>query len=184
MGEITAWLHACGGQDDPVFGRIGPAVYGELRRLARSHMRRIGAMTLLDTTGLVHEAYLRLQDVDGLEFPDRKRFMAYASQVMRALAVDAARSRHALKRGGGQDFVTLATEPGVPVHCTADDVLRVHEALEALARADERLAHVVEMRYFGGLSEAEVADCLDVTERTVQREWRKARLFLLTELRH
>ncbi len=137
-------------------------------------------MTLLDTTGLVHEAYLRLRDARGLDFPDRHRFLGYASRLMRAVAVDAARERGAQKRGGGLVFITLCTENEGAA--APNDILRVDEALDELAAVDERLARVVEMRYFGGLSEAEIAACLGVTERTVQRDWRKARLVLLAEL--
>ncbi len=181
--EITSLLRAAADGEEQAFGKLAPLLYAELRRLARSHMRRMGELTLLDTTGLVHEAWLKLQVAQGLDFPDRKRFLGYASRVMRALAIDAARSRRAHKRGAGQVFLTLATDAGAPASCTPDDVLRVHEALEALAAVDERLARVVEMRYFGGLSEAEIADGLQLTERTVQRDWRKARLFLLDALR-
>jgi len=182
MREITLLLQAAAKGQDQAFGQLVPLLYGELRRLARSRMRRMGALTLLDTTALVHEAYLQLQGAEGLAFPDRKHFLSYASRVMRALAIDAARSRKALKRGAGA-FVTLETDAGVPAPCTPDDVLRVHEALEELARVDARLASVVEMRFFGGLSEAEIAESLEMTERTVQRDWRKARLFLLATLR-
>jgi len=172
MREITSLLRAASGGADPSFDRLMPLVYGELRRLARSHMRRMGAMTLMDTTGLVHEAYLRLQDAQGLDFPDRQRFLSYASRVMRALAVDAARRRLAAKRGAGLAFVTLATDAGLPAS-SADDLLRL---------ADERLARVVEMRYFGGLTEAEIGEALGITERTVQRDWRKARVYLLAAM--
>jgi RNA polymerase sigma factor (TIGR02999 family) len=181
MREITSLLRAASGGADPSFDRLMPLVYGELRRLARSHMRRMGAMTLMDTTGLVHEAYLRLQDAQGLDFPDRQRFLSYASRVMRALAVDAARRRLAAKRGAGLAFVTLATDAGLPAS-SADDLLRLDDALQALAQADERLARVVEMRYFGGLTEAEIGEALGITERTVQRDWRKARVYLLAAM--
>ncbi len=180
MSEITLLLRAAAAGEDEAFSQLVPLVYGELRRLARSQLRRMGPMTLLDTTGLVHEAYLRLQASTGLDFADRHRFLGYASRLMRAVAVDAARSRGAQKRGGGLVFITLGTEhDGV---AGSSDVLRVDEALDELAAFDERLARVVEMRYFGGLSEGEIAACLGVTERTVQRDWRKARLVLLAEL--
>ena len=183
MREITLLLQAATSGRDGAFARLVPLLYPELRRLARSRLRRMAPLTLLDTTALVHESYLRLQAAGGLEFPDRNRFLAYAARVMRALAVDAARGRNALKRGGGEALVTLATGAGAAAPCTPDEVLRVHEALEELALVDGRLARVVEMRFFGGLSEAEIAVCLGLTERTVQRDWRKARLFLVAELR-
>ena len=185
MSEITALLHAASAGEAGAFARIAPLMYGEFRRLARSHMRRMGAMTLLDTAGLAHEVWLRLQATEGLAFPDRDHFLSYVSKMMRALAVDAARTRSAQKRGGGLVLVTLPTEPGLPAAADTtafEDVLRVDAALHALAQADERLARVVEMRYFGGLTDAEIGACLGLTERTVQRDWRKARLFLLDAL--
>jgi RNA polymerase sigma factor (TIGR02999 family) len=182
MREITALLQAAGKGQDEALGQLLPLLYGELRRLARSRMRRMGALTLLDTTGLVHEAYLRMQGAQGLAFPDRHHFLAYAARVMRALAVDAARGRKALKRGAGAAFVTLEIDTGVAAPCMPDNVLRVNEALDELAQVDPRLANVVELRFFGGLTEAEIAEHLQLTERTVQRDWRKARLFLLAAL--
>lgn len=182
MREITSLLQAAANGQDAVFGQLLPLLYGELRRLARSRMRRMGPLSLLNTTGLVHEAYLQLQGSPGLAFPDRNHFLGYAARVMRALAIDAARSRKALKRGSGQAFVTLDTAAGAYASCTPDDVLRVNEALDELAHVDARLASVVELRFFGGLTEAEIAAHLQLTERTVQRDWRKARLFLLATL--
>ncbi len=183
MAEITSLLQAAAAGEEQALGELVPLLYADLRRLARSRMRRMGSITLLDTTGLIHETYLYLRDAKGLEFPDRKRFFGYASHVMRALAIDAARSRKTLKRGAGEAFVTFTTDIAGLAAPSCDDVLRLNDALEELARADERLARVVEMRFFGGLSEAEIAECLDVTDRTVQRDWRKARLFLLDALR-
>lgn len=182
MREITLLLQAAAKGEDNAFERLLPLIYGELRRLARSRMRRMGALTLLSTTDLVHEAYLRLQGAAGLAFPDRHRFLAYAARVMRALAVDAARSRNAIKRGAGLAFVTLDTDAGSAMPCTPDDVQRVNEALDQLAQVDARLAEVVELRFFGGMSEAEIAEHLSLSERTIQRDWRKARLFLLANL--
>lgn len=183
MTEITSLLRAAAGGENQAFDRLAPLVYGDLRRLARSHLRRLGNLTLLDTNGLVHEAWLKLQAHDGLDFPDRKYFLGFASRVMRATAIDVARGRMAQKRGAGQLRLTLSTEAGHDIACDADEVLRIHEALQELAQVDERLVSVVEMRYFGGLTETEIAEALDVTERTVQRDWRKARLILLASLK-
>ena len=183
MTDITSLLRAAACGEDQAFEHLAPLVYADLRRLARSHLRRLGHLTLLDTSGLVHEAWLKLQSRDGLNFPDRKYFLGFASRVMRATAIDVARSRMAQKRGAGQLRLTLSTEAGHDIACDAEDVLRVHEALQELAQVDERLVRVVEMRYFGGLSEAEIAEALDLTVRTVQRDWRKARLILLATLK-
>jgi RNA polymerase sigma factor (TIGR02999 family) len=182
LTEITSLLRAAASGEDEAFQHLAPLVYSDLRRLARHHLRRLGHMTLLDTSGLVHEAWLKLQARDGLDFPDRKYFLGFASRVMRATAIDVARSRMAQKRGAGQLRLTLSTE-AQDIACDADDVLRIHEALEELAQVDERLVRVVEMRYFGGLTESEIADALEVTVRTVQRDWRKARLVLLASLK-
>ena len=153
-------------------------LYEDLRRLARSRLRQSGDLTVLDTTALVHEAYLRLKHVEGAQFVDRGRFLLYTAQVMRNIVIDFIRARRSERRGGAAVHLTLDTSISESMSVTEDQVLRVHEALEELASVDERLARVVEMRYFGGMSEADIANCLGVTERTVQRDWRKARLFL------
>jgi RNA polymerase sigma factor (TIGR02999 family) len=176
--DITRLLHHAAEGNRQAADRVVALLYGDLQRLARSRLRRAGDMTLLDTTSLVHESYLRLVRGDGAEFADRRHFLAYASQVMRHIVVDLLRARQADRRGGGAWHITLNTEIGDSLSQHEDEVLRVHEALEELAGTDARVAQVVQMRYFGGLSEAEIADCLGVTERTVQRDWQKARLFL------
>jgi RNA polymerase sigma factor (TIGR02999 family) len=132
---------------------------------------------------LVHESYLRLQRVGQLDFADRKHFLSYAAKVMRSIVIDTVRARLAERRGGHVVHVPLDVEGGEPVATSDEDVLRVHEALDELAHLDVRLGKVVEMRYFGGLSEAEIAECLGVTERTVQRDWQKARMLLHTALK-
>ncbi|HJV59303.1 MAG TPA: ECF-type sigma factor, partial [Albitalea sp.] len=152
-------------------------------RLASSRLRRSGDMTLLDTTALVHESYLRFQRAGELGFADRRHFLAYAARVMHTVVIDAVRARQADRRGGQALHVTLNTEVGDALATGEDEVLRVHEALEELMSVDARLGKVVEMRYFGGLSETEIAECLDITERTVQRDWQKARLFLAAALK-
>jgi len=183
MGDITQLLHAAADGQPGALDQVIETLYGELHRLARSRMRRSGDMTLLDTTALVNEAWMRFREAGQLDFPDRRYFLGYAARVMRALAIDAARARMAVKRGGADEHVTLDTFISESVVAEADEVLKVHEALEELAEVDERLARVVEMRYFGGLSEREIAECLEITERTVQRDWHKARLYLAASLR-
>jgi RNA polymerase sigma factor (TIGR02999 family) len=183
MTEITMLLQAVNSGDNHAVNRLVALLYDELRGLARSRMRRSGELTLLDTTALVHESYLRLQQTDTPAFADRHHFLGYAAKAMRTIVIDIARARQAERRGGAAQHVTLDTAIGDSVAREDDEILRVHEALAELAEVDERLAKVVEMRYFGGLTEAEIAACLGVTERTVQRDWQKARLFLSLALR-
>jgi RNA polymerase sigma factor (TIGR02999 family) len=183
MSEITSLLQAAGAGDRAAADRAYALLYAELRQLARSRLRRSGELTLMDTTALVHESFLRLQGAAAPSFPDRHHFLAYASRVMRAVVVDLVRARQAERRGGGAEHLPLDTGLGDSLSAHDDEVLRVHEALDELAAAEPRLAQVVELRYFGGLSEAEIAAALGVTERTVQRDWRKARLFLSLSLR-
>jgi RNA polymerase sigma factor (TIGR02999 family) len=159
-----------------------PALYSELRRLARSRLPRGNRPTLLDTSALVHEAYVRMQRSGGVNANDRDHFMAYAATTMRSIVVDFVRRRLADRRGGGDVQVTLDTEAAEQIGQASDDeIVAVHEALEALAQVDPKLVRVVEMRYFAGLTDAEIAAALDVTDRTVRRHWERARL-LLAEL--
>ena len=152
--------------------------YGELRQLARSRLRDGGRNTVMDTTALVHESYMRFIRSGHLRTPDRRAFFAYASAVMRSVIVDTVRERLAERRGGDLQRCTLDTEVADQLPSGEDEVLSVHQALEQLAAAEPRLAQVVEMRYFGGYSEQEIADALDITDRTVRRDWEKARLLL------
>lgn len=154
------------------------AAYPELRRLARARLRDGGRNTLLDTTVLVHESFLRYISGSELRADNRRAFFAYASQVMRSVIIDAVRERQTLRRGGDLQRQTLDTHIVDNTPQAEVDVLKVHEAVEALGAAEPRLAKVVEMRYFGGYSEAEIAAALDVTDRTVRRDWEKARLLL------
>lgn len=162
--------------------RLFAAAYGELRRLARSRLYAGGRSTVLDTTVLVHETYLRFVRSGALRSADRRAFFAYAAQVMRSVIVDTVRERQALRRGGDLERMTLDTAAADALPTDEDEVLRVHEALAALAAAEPRLAQVVEMRYFGGYGELEIAEALGVTDRTVRRDWEKARLLLLALL--
>lgn len=154
-----------------------PIVYEHLRRIARRQLSlRMGNGTL-NTTGLVHEAYLKLADQSNVAWRDRAHFFALASVAMRHVLVDHAKARLTQKRGGETHRVTLDGE-----HIAADDqplvLLEINDALDRLARVEPRLARVVECRFFGGLSEDETAEALSITTRTVQRDWVKARMLL------
>jgi RNA polymerase sigma factor (TIGR02999 family) len=178
MTAITQLLQQVQAGDVGAREALFAATYPDLERLARARLRSGGRNTLLDTRGLVHESYLRYVRTEELRAEDRRAFFAFASQVMRSVIVSSARERAAEKRGDGQPRLTLSTDVAEQLPTGEDEILRVHEALESLAQVDARLAHVVQMRYFGGYSEQEIAETLEVTERTVQRLWLKARLML------
>lgn len=177
MSELTELLGRVQAGESDARDALFARAYAELHRLARSRLRDGGRNTLLDTTCLVHEAYLRFVTAGQLRAEDRRAFFAYASQVMRSVIVNSVRERLAQKRGGG-NALTLSTELGANVARDEETILKVHEALEVLAQADPRLARVAQMRYFGGYSEQEIAETLEVSERTVQRDWEKARMIL------
>jgi RNA polymerase sigma factor (TIGR02999 family) len=183
MSEITTLLHAARDGDRQAADRAYALLYADLHRVAHGRLRREGEFTLLDTTALVHESYLRLRSGPAPDVADRHHFLAYAARVMRSVIVDLVRARQAERRGGGAVHLTLNTTLAGPATDSGDEVLRVHEALDSLTAMDARLGAVVELRYFGGLSEVEIAHTLGVTERTVQRDWRKARLFLSTAMK-
>ena len=177
MSRLTELLGQLEAGDPRARDALFTAAYTELHRLARTRLRDGGRNTVLDTTCLVHETYLRFVSAGELRAEDRRAFFAYASQVMRSVIVDSARERVAQKRGGDWLPLTLSTQLAVNVD-DHETVLKVHEALDALERADPRLAQVAQMRYFGGYSEQEIAETLDIGERTVRRDWEKARLIL------
>ncbi|WP_348012900.1 ECF-type sigma factor [Roseateles sp.] len=164
--------------------RLFSAAYDELRKLARARLRDGGRNTVLDTTVLVHESYLRFLRSGRLRPDSRRAFFAYASQVMRSVIIDAVRERQAQRRGGDLARLTLDTHICDSTPAGEDEVLKVHEALEALAAAEPRLAKVVEMRYFGGYNDLEIAEALQLADRTVRRDWDKARLLLGVLLGH
>jgi len=184
MGQLTDLLGRMQGGDAAARDALFAAAYAELHRLAQGRLRHGGRNTLLDTTGLVHESYLRFAGAGKLRAEDRRAFFAYASRVMRSVILNSVRERIALKRGGG-DAQPAAAPGAAPsdLRGAEQTVLDVHEALEDLEQADPRLARIAEMRYFGGYSEKEIAETLEVTERTVQRDWEKARLLLAAALR-
>jgi RNA polymerase sigma factor (TIGR02999 family) len=152
-------------------------LYDDLRRLAHQRLRRNEPITLLDTTSLVHETYLRVLKSSPIDVSERPQFLAYAARVMRSIIVDFVRRRHAERRGGNDPQVPLDSA-AESVFTSEQEVLRVSEALDELSKFDDRLAKLVELRYFGGFNEADIALALGVTERTVRRDWQKARLLL------
>jgi RNA polymerase sigma factor (TIGR02999 family) len=180
-GDVTEILRQAADGHRQSLDRIFPLVYDELRGLARRQLAGQPAGRTLTTTVLIHEAYLRLVDQKHARFEDRAHFYAYASRVMRAVLVDAARARSARKRGGDQTPVAL-DERHLPVDAQADLVLAVDQALTRLAADDERLARLVECRFFGGMTDEDVAQALGVTDRTVRRDWIKARTWLHAQL--
>jgi RNA polymerase sigma factor (TIGR02999 family) len=179
---LTALLSRMQAGDDEARNALFAAAYSELHRLAQLRLRQGGRNVVLDTTALVHESYLRFLNVGELRAQDRQGFFAYASQVMRSVIVNSVRDRMREKRGGGWMAVTLSTQIAASVPEGDETILKVHEALSLLEQAQPRLAQVAEMRYFGGYSEAEIAETLGVTERTVQRDWEKARGILAAAL--
>lgn len=181
MSEITRLIESQNPADGVDSDALFHAAFDELRKLARSRLNAAGPMTLLDTTALVNESWLRLSGQRRLQVETRRKFFAYAAQVMRTVIVDQVRSRNAGQRGSGERALTLNTELGDGI-AADDEALQVHEALESLAQVEPRLAQVVEMRYFGGLTEAEIGEALSLTERTVRRDWEKARLLLAAML--
>jgi RNA polymerase sigma factor (TIGR02999 family) len=183
MAQLTVLLGRIQAGDPAARDALFAAAYAELHRLARARLRDGGRDSVLDTTCLVHESYLRFVSSGELRAEDRRAFFAYASQVMRSVIVNSVRERVAEKRGGDQRPLTLSTKLGANIADGEETVLRVHEALEDLEKAEPRLARVAQMRYFGGYSEQEIAETLDITERTVQRDWEKARLILAEALR-
>lgn len=184
MGDITQLiLRANGGDRDAVNDLFG-VMYADLRRLARARLSPHVRDTLLDTTSLVHECYMKFAQAKRLAPGDRAHFLAYAASAMRSIIVDFARAKSAERRGGDAAHLTLNTELAGSLPAGEDEILRVHDALLALAKIDERLARVVEMRYFGGLTDSEIAAALGVTDRTVRRDWDKARLLLADALKN
>jgi RNA polymerase sigma factor (TIGR02999 family) len=156
--------------------------YLQLRRIAHSRLYRNERLTLLDTTSLVHECYLRLSGGDLPAFSSSSEVLAYAAQVMRSVVVDFIRRRHAQCRGGDYEHTSLDGLESAPGLTSEQEILDVDEAVRVLAEAEPRLAQVVEMKYFGGFTEREIAGSLGVTERTVRRDWEKARQLLRAAL--
>jgi RNA polymerase sigma-70 factor, ECF subfamily len=180
--EVTDLLVKWGRGDEAALGELVPLVQEELRRLARRHLARERPGHTLQTTALVNEAYLRLVKQERVQWEDRAHFFAVSARVMRHVLIDYARSRRYAKRGGAAHRVTL-DEAAVVSAARAAELVSLDEALQSLAEIYPRRSQVVELRYFGGLNNEEVAEVLKVSTKTVERDWRYARAWLYDELR-
>jgi RNA polymerase sigma factor (TIGR02999 family) len=179
--EITRLLQAWSGGDAQALDRLTPLVYNELHRTAQRYMARERADHTLQATALIDEVYVRLVDCDRVTWLDRKHFFAVCARLMRRILTDFARSRHYQKRGAGAQKITFDESlyiGGEP----AEELVILDDALRGLAMVDKRKSDVVELRFFGGLSVKEAAAVLNVSDETVKRDWRLAKLWLLREM--
>jgi RNA polymerase sigma factor (TIGR02999 family) len=183
MAELTVLIRRAADGDQQARDAAFRLIYGELRKLARAQLRRGGRDAGLDTVAVVNEAYLRLEKAQHLTPGDRSQYFAYVGRAMRSVVIDCVRARAAERRGGGSAHLTLTTEIVDAAARDETQVIRVHEALGELAAVDPRIVQVVEMKYFAGLSERDIASALGVAERTVRRDWEKARLLLSLALK-
>ncbi len=181
--EITTLLKAWSGGDEAALGRLAERVYPELRLMARRYMKNSDPGNTLQATALVHEVYLRLVGATQVEFHQRAQFFAMAAQIMRRILVDAARARGAHKRGGVAPNLNL-DETAILSPAPDRSILALDDALTAFSRVAPRQVKVVELRYFGGLTEEEIVAVLEISPRTVRRDWDLAKAWLRRELRH
>jgi RNA polymerase sigma factor (TIGR02999 family) len=178
---LTVTLRAAHGGDRQAADRAYAVLYPELLKIARARLRVHQPNTLLDTQGLVHESFLRFVQADKLGITDRRHFFTYAAKTMRNIVIDFARRRQAERRGGGAERVTLDSRL-LGEGSQESSVIDVDNALRELESLDPTLAQVIEMRYFGGYTDAEIATAMDISDRTVRRHWDKARAFMLAQL--
>ncbi|MBV8892327.1 MAG: sigma-70 family RNA polymerase sigma factor [Acidobacteria bacterium] len=179
--ELTRLLHDWRAGDKEAANRLMELVYGELHQIASREMRREHGAHTLQTTALVHEVYLRLGRGSTIDWKDRSHFFAVAARQLRRVLVDHARRSRAEKRGGGATKLSLL-DLDAPTVMIDDGLLALHEALERLEALDARAAKVIELRFFGGLSEAETAEALDISLATLKRDWDFARTWLTAQL--
>ena len=182
--QITLLLQRAAGGDRAALDAVYASLYPDLKRIARSRLRVQGRGDSVSTTMLVHESFVRLVGARDLRIEDRRHFFAYAAKTMRNIIIDSAREHLAERRGGGAEHVTLGDADALQVAGSgaSDELMRVNEALHELEAVDAELAELVEMRYFGGYTEVEIAELQGVTERTVRRRWDKARAWLFVAL--
>jgi RNA polymerase sigma factor (TIGR02999 family) len=181
--ELPQLVRRWSGGEAGALDELVALLYEELRQIAHSHLARERDGHTLSTTALVHEAYVQLADRTGPEWQGRAPFFALVSRVMRHVLVDYARRRNAVKRGGGELHVALDEHDLAGKDDELVELLAVNEALDRLAAHDDRLARLVECRFFGGMKDAEIAEALGVSERTVWRDWQRARAYLFTLLK-
>jgi len=181
--ELSLLIQRAHDGDEAARERLFAVAYEDLRSQARRQLRDGGRNTLLNTTVLLHESFLRFQRAGKLAGAERGHFFAYAARVMRSVIVDFARQRQAERRGGDAVHVSLDARLAEDLRAGEDEVIQINDAIEALQSEDPRLVQVVEMRYFAGMTEQEIAAVLGVTDRTVRRDWEKARLLLAAMLR-
>jgi RNA polymerase sigma factor (TIGR02999 family) len=175
--DLTTLLESAERGDRAATDALFAALYGELHRMARRELAKKDAAGAIGATTLLHDAYLDISRREGTAFPDRNRFMAYAARVMRGIIIDYARNRHAQKRGGLFEITSIRTDVAAALPDAAS-LTRLSEALNELAAVDERLARIVDLKFFCGFSFADIGAMLKVSERTVQRDWEKARIYL------
>ena len=182
--EITRLLRQAAVGDRAALDSVYASLYPELKRVARARLWQQGRGDGMNTTMLVHESFVRLVGAQGLRLEDRRHFFAYAAKTMRNIIIDSAREQLAERRGGGAEHVTLSGADAVQVmgDDAGGELMRVNDALHELEAVDPELAELVEMRYFGGYSETEIAELLGIAERTVRRRWDKARAWLFVAL--
>ena len=182
LGDVTVLIARAREGDRAALDGLFEILYPELKRIAHARLGRSARDTLMDTTSLVNECWLKFSQASRLNLADRVHFLSYSARMMRSIVVDAARASQAERRGGDALHVTLNTGVGDAVGNPEEEILDVHAALGELAKLDDRLARVVEMRYFGGMTDLEIGEVLGLTDRTVRRDWEKARLLLADAL--
>jgi len=178
---VTRLLRAVSEGSSEAFDRLFPLIYESLKQIARSHLRKGAPRKTICTTDLVHEAYLKMRVQTPVNWNSRAHFYAIASRAMRQILVDYARYKNAEKRNPSDDKLTLMSHD-TSYDLNLAEIITLNQALDGLAKLNERLSKVVEFRFFGGMKDEEIAQVLDVTKRTIHRDWIKARLFLHEEL--
>jgi RNA polymerase sigma factor (TIGR02999 family) len=183
MEDFTHLLHAVRSGDQGALGKVFSIMYGELCRVAQRQLRKTSRNSTLDTTSLVHECYLRLVRAERLTLHDRAHFLGYAARAMRSICIDCARETCAQRRTSGQSFAIALVDISDHEALSTEESLVLSTALQQLACTEQRLAAVVAMKYFSGFTDAEIAEKLGVAERTIRRDWQRARLLLSGQTR-
>ena len=183
MGDITSLILRARDGDRGALDNLFEVMYPDLRRIAHARLRRGFPDPDVGTTALVNECYLKLRDAQRLEATDRAHFLAYTASAMRSIIVDIARAKATERHGANAVHVTLDDDLAGGNPAAEEQILRVNEALEQIGGFEERLVQLVEMRYFGGMTDPEIAAAMGITDRTVRRDWQKARLLLAEALR-